>query len=254
MTTYQRLTAKGRGAIAVIEINGQDAVKVIDACFTPVGSRKFANKDQPLVYGHWNSTGEDLLVVTAAVDRYEIQCHGSEAAVAAIIADVSGQGAVPHRPNDPPKLLAQRLTVARFESDIRQLLATAATRRTAQHLLHQLQVAPSALAEMASQRDTNRIQTVLSYRDFGTKFHCRQSIVLCGRPNAGKSCLVNAILGFERSIVTPVAGTTRDVLTHHAVVDGWPVAISDTAGLRVGADRLNNWELGKPNCRFKTRI
>lgn len=57
-------------------------------------------------------------------------------------------------------------------------------------------------------------------------------MVLCGRPNVGKSSLMNALLDSERAIVTDTAGTTRDVLTERMVLDGVEIQLSDTAGQR----------------------
>lgn len=58
------------------------------------------------------------------------------------------------------------------------------------------------------------------------------SVVIAGGPNSGKSSLVNALVGREMSIVSPVAGTTRDVVSEALVIEGVPVRIADTAGLR----------------------
>lgn len=62
------------------------------------------------------------------------------------------------------------------------------------------------------------------------------SVVLCGRPNVGKSSLMNALLGSERAIVTQVPGTTRDVLTERMTIGGRLVELSDTAGQRETQD------------------
>ncbi|MCW8886222.1 MAG: tRNA uridine-5-carboxymethylaminomethyl(34) synthesis GTPase MnmE [Motiliproteus sp.] len=62
------------------------------------------------------------------------------------------------------------------------------------------------------------------------------NVVIAGRPNAGKSSLLNALAGKESAIVTDIAGTTRDVLREHIHIDGMPLHIIDTAGLREGAD------------------
>jgi len=63
-------------------------------------------------------------------------------------------------------------------------------------------------------------------------------VVLAGKPNAGKSSLLNALSGRESAIVTAVAGTTRDVLREHIHLDGMPLHITDTAGLRESPDEV----------------
>lgn len=63
-------------------------------------------------------------------------------------------------------------------------------------------------------------------------------VVIAGKPNAGKSSLLNALAGREAAIVTDIAGTTRDVLREHIHIDGMPLHIIDTAGLREDADTV----------------
>jgi tRNA modification GTPase len=63
-------------------------------------------------------------------------------------------------------------------------------------------------------------------------------VTLIGRPNAGKSSLFNGLLGRSRAIVHEIAGTTRDAITESLGVDGVPILITDTAGLRVSADQV----------------
>ncbi len=63
-------------------------------------------------------------------------------------------------------------------------------------------------------------------------------VVIAGRPNAGKSSLLNALAGRETAIVTDIAGTTRDVLREHIHIDGMPLHIIDTAGLRESPDEV----------------
>jgi tRNA modification GTPase len=64
------------------------------------------------------------------------------------------------------------------------------------------------------------------------------TLVLAGQPNAGKSSLLNALAGRDAAIVTAIAGTTRDVLREHIQIDGMPLHIIDTAGLRDSADPI----------------
>ena len=64
------------------------------------------------------------------------------------------------------------------------------------------------------------------------------SVVIAGPPNAGKSSLLNALAGYEAAIVTEVPGTTRDVLREQIAIDGLPLHVIDTAGLRETRDRV----------------
>ena len=64
------------------------------------------------------------------------------------------------------------------------------------------------------------------------------TVVIAGRPNAGKSSLLNALAGTETAIVTDIPGTTRDLLRETVVIDGLAVHLTDTAGLRADADRI----------------
>ncbi|MFI4880137.1 MAG: tRNA uridine-5-carboxymethylaminomethyl(34) synthesis GTPase MnmE [Steroidobacterales bacterium] len=64
------------------------------------------------------------------------------------------------------------------------------------------------------------------------------TVVIAGRPNAGKSSLLNRLAGYEAAIVTPIAGTTRDVVRERISIDGMPLHVLDTAGLREGGDAV----------------
>jgi tRNA modification GTPase len=75
------------------------------------------------------------------------------------------------------------------------------------------------------------------------------TVVLAGKPNVGKSSLLNALAGEERVIVTPVAGTTRDSIHHSLVFDGIPLRLVDTAGLRETTDIVE--QIGIQRTRYE---
>ena len=88
-----------------------------------------------------------------------------------------------------------------------------------------------------------RFQTVRDHFDgveesarLGRLLREGMSVVIAGRPNAGKSSLLNRLAGYDAAIVTPIPGTTRDIVRERIDIDGMPLHILDTAGLREAAD------------------
>jgi tRNA modification GTPase len=84
----------------------------------------------------------------------------------------------------------------------------------------------------------DRVARLLATAPQGERLHAGALVVIAGPPNAGKSSLFNALLGRERAIVTEIPGTTRDAIEAHAVIDGLPFRLVDTAGLRDSDDRV----------------
>lgn len=82
------------------------------------------------------------------------------------------------------------------------------------------------------------LSTVLREAGQGALLREGMTVVIAGRPNAGKSSLLNALAGREAAIVTEIAGTTRDVLREHIHIDGMPLHVVDTAGLRDTDDHV----------------
>jgi tRNA modification GTPase len=70
----------------------------------------------------------------------------------------------------------------------------------------------------------------------GRLLHEGMTVVIAGRPNAGKSSLLNRLAGYDAAIVTPIPGTTRDVVRERIAIDGMPLHVLDTAGLRHAGD------------------
>jgi tRNA modification GTPase len=82
------------------------------------------------------------------------------------------------------------------------------------------------------------LQHVLAQAKQGSLLREGMQVVIAGKPNAGKSSLLNALAGKESAIVTDIAGTTRDVLREHINIKGMPLHIIDTAGLRESTDKV----------------
>jgi tRNA modification GTPase len=127
-----------------------------------------------------------------------------------------------------------------------RLLLQAPTARTASILLHEWTTGALLIGVETILNSTDgqhaAAQTFLAglmrYTQLGRHLVEPWRVTLAGAPNFGKSSLVNALAGYQRSIVSPTPGTTRDVVTTTIALDGWPVELADTAGLRSGAGAL----------------
>ncbi|QEL18977.1 GTPase [Limnoglobus roseus] len=229
MTTQRLLTPPGTGAIATLEVAGPQAWDVVRSLFHPAGGKPLP--PQPVLHRVWfgrlgEAAGDEVVVGVRQLDPpiLEIHSHGGRRVVQWVTNLFSQQGVMPQPRSDesPWSLLEQAPTVrtagvlldqchGAFERRVRDLLASPS---------------PAKLARLAALGSVGR-HLIAPWK-----------VVIAGAPNVGKSSLVNAIAGYQRSITSPVAGTTRDVVTTFAALDGWPVELADTAGLRVAAESL----------------
>ncbi len=258
-TTVVQLTPRGRGAIASLRVSGPRAVEVVARCFQRAAGVK--SSDWPLrqiLFGRWRSPaeasqdcGEELIVCRVAESRIEVHCHGGEAAVATVIDSLVGLGCRP--------LVWPEDREPRWQRDVELALAAASTERTALILVDQHQGAlPRAVIDVCQMLSRgqlgparDQLNEILRWQSLGEHLTAPWQVVLAGPPNAGKSSLINALVGFERAIVFDQPGTTRDVIQIESAVDGWPVRLSDTAGLREADDALE--ALGVKRARQQLR-
>ena len=91
-----------------------------------------------------------------------------------------------------------------------------------------------------AQQLTDQINALRATTHQGQLLHDGITVVLAGRPNAGKSSLLNALTQQDSAIVSPVPGTTRDVLRERVQIDGLPLHVLDTAGLRESSDAIES--------------
>jgi tRNA modification GTPase len=241
------LTPEGRGGIAVVRVWGPGALAVADAAFRPArGARLAETPPGRLRLGRMGAKlGDEVVAVVIAGDgnpvEVEIHCHGGPAAIDRVVEALAGEGAERRQ----GAAWVRHAAGSAIEAEALVDLARSPTLRTAEILLDQAQGAlAGALQQVLALLPDDpgaalRGLEVLQHRAaIGLRLISGWRIVLAGRPNVGKSRLLNALAGYGRAIVDPAPGTTRDVVTVRTALDGWPVELADTAGLRDADDPL----------------
>jgi len=247
------LTPGGRGAVATIGIRGE--IHRLDPYFQAANGRAIAQQElDRICFGHWGAPlFEEIVLVRTAECEAELHCHGGQAAVDRIFADLTASGAQIHSQSD--WLLHDKLPDAdRLAEECLLALTRTTTQKTAHHLLRQCRLFPEAVAGLANlnpDEKARRIHEMLAWSRFGVHLTCPWKVVLCGRPNVGKSSLINALVGYPRSVVFDQPGTTRDVVAAETAFDGWPVEISDTAGFRQAAGQLETAGMALAQSRMR---
>ncbi|MCC6491503.1 MAG: 50S ribosome-binding GTPase [Pirellulales bacterium] len=239
-------TPAGRGAVAVIAAAGPAAERAARRHFESASGKPLeAIPVDRIAFGCWTSDGhrEEVLLVRDG-DSLEIHCHGGAAAAERILEALQRAGC---------QVLPWTAWIARqhedevaAEADV--ALAEATTLRCAAILLDQragaLQRAFDAIEQALARGDLALARGMLSplfaRAPLGLHLARPWQVAIAGRPNVGKSSLINALLGYQRAIVFDEPGTTRDVLTAETAIDGWPVRLIDAAGIRETSDPLES--------------
>jgi tRNA modification GTPase len=243
------LTPAARGAVAVLRVWGPKAIEVAGAAFRPArgDALSAADLNRPRLGRAGAGLGDEVVAVVVdgpapgGTPEVELQCHGGPAAVEVVTEALVEAGAQRRGPFWWARHAAGSAVEARARAD----LSRAPTLRTAEVLLEQaggalgravaeaLRLAASDLPAAAA-----AVDRLLARAGVGLRLVGGWTVTLAGRPNVGKSRLLNALAGYDRAIVDPAAGTTRDVLTVRTAFDGWPVTLADTAGLREATDAV----------------
>ncbi len=239
------LTPRGRGAVAVVRVWGPQALVVADAAFRPRRGPSLAETAAGrLRLGQMGAgIGDEVVAVVIASEppEVEVYAHGGAAAVVLVVEALAAEGAELRRPVAWVRHDARAAIAAEALVD----LARAPTVRTAEILLEQAQGAlvadvREAIAALADHpgEALDFVDDLLGRADVGLRLIDGWRVVLAGRPNVGKSRLLNALTGYDRAIVDATPGTTRDVVTARTALEGWPVELADTAGLRPSHDPI----------------
>ncbi|WP_414673676.1 MULTISPECIES: tRNA uridine-5-carboxymethylaminomethyl(34) synthesis GTPase MnmE [unclassified Marinimicrobium] len=269
-------TATGRGGVGIIRLSGPQAraigeqitaqpLKPRHAHYLPFLNTQGEALDQGIVLffpGPHSFTGEDVV---------ELQGHGGPVILDWLLRSACERGARLARPGEFSEraFLNDKLDLAQAEA-IADLI-DASSEQAARSALHSLQGAFShkvnelvealialriyveasidfpeeeidflsdgkVAGDLADIRQ--RLDAVFAQARQGTLLRDGMNVVIAGKPNAGKSSLLNALSGRDSAIVTHIEGTTRDVLREHIHIDGMPLHIIDTAGLRDTPDEV----------------
>ena len=267
-------TPAGRGGVGIIRISGPEAANIANAMLGKLPAPRQADylpfhdldgrvidSGLALYFPNPNSfTGEDVL---------ELQGHGGPVVLDLLLQQTLQLGARLARPGEFSEraFLNDKIDLAQAEAiaDLIEAGSEQAARSATQSLqgvfsdwvhatvqtLTELRMFVEAAIDfpeeeidfLADERITEKLKFLLSeFEQVMDTAHQGQllregmRIVLAGQPNTGKSSLLNALAGRESAIVTEVPGTTRDVLKEEINIDGLPLHIIDTAGLRESGD------------------
>lgn len=241
-----RLTPAVPSAIATIAVYGPTACEIVRQLVKCSHSSLAKIEVGRVRFGLWNpldgdDAAEQVVICRTQPQTVEIHCHGGNAVCEMILKDLVAGGC--------KRVAAADFPIHRdceFEREAAFDLQRATTDRTAAILLDQLngalagQVAriTECVRRQGAAAVRSEVESVLQWSDLGRHLAEPWQVVLAGPPNTGKSSLVNAIAGTQRVIVHAEPGTTRDWVEVLAAVDGWPVALSDTAGIRESTDAI----------------
>ena len=253
-------TAPGIGGIGIIRMSGEKTFEILDKIFIPKTKQDISEiKGYSIKYGNIvenNKIIDEVLVsYFKAPKSYttenmcEINAHGGNIVVKKILELCLANGAEMAGPGEFTKraFFNGRIDLAQAESVID--IINAKSEREAKSGIKQLEGFLSAEINQIKQdildvlvnmlnKVENKLEKLEKSFDNGKIIKDGIKTAIIGKPNAGKSSLLNAILKEDRAIVTDIAGTTRDTIEEYVTINGIALKLIDTAGIREAKDSV----------------
>ncbi|GAA6151396.1 tRNA uridine-5-carboxymethylaminomethyl(34) synthesis GTPase MnmE [Pseudoteredinibacter isoporae] len=269
-------TAPGRGGVGIIRVSGKLAADISEKiCAKKLSARHAHYCDFHSSEGDVLDSGIALFFQNpdsfTGEDVLELQGHGGPVILDLLLSEVCKLGARMARPGEFSEraFINDKMDLAQAEAIADLIEASSA--QAARNALHSLQgVFSKQVHELVESLIRLRIyveaaidfpeeeidflsdgkvagdltqlqeqlQQLLADAKQGVLVREGMNVVIAGKPNAGKSSLLNALAGTDKAIVTDIAGTTRDILQEQIHIDGMPLHIIDTAGLRESPDEV----------------
>ncbi len=231
-TMASLLTALAPGAIAVIALHGTKSQEILRAILrrpksdtapelrlnTPTLCRIVEN----------GQTLDDAIVIVNENGLAEIHTHGGVRIAQRVLILLAAQGAIPVAAD---KFVERATLDDPIRRDIDAAMIRSTSRRLTMWLLAQREILPVFLARIGEFSKEER--EAFNHRtNIAVRLLRGIAIAIIGPPNAGKSTLANRLIGHDRVLTSDLPGTTRDWISETALINGWPVTLTDTAGLR----------------------
>jgi len=247
-------TPRGEGGISIVRMSGQDSLNILEKIFRPKNKKVSELKNYSINYGHIidneHIVDEVLVSIMKAPNTYtrediiEINCHGGFLVTEKVLEVVLKNGA---RIAEIGEFTKRSLNQLR--GDLRDKIAT--IKKSVLDLAAHINVVldypeegiddpvPENLVDNLKKASAEIKDLVSSY-DKGKIIKDGIKTAIIGKPNVGKSSILNSLLREDRAIVTHIPGTTRDIIEEVININGIPLLLVDTAGIRNTDDIVEN--------------